>query len=108
MRRSGAPHHHSCVNFFRYTWCPSLRSSSSTRPTCDTLLSEVVLIIGSAIVPSSPAKSWNFVILRTEIVEFLTFDVRIADFVTFGAQILEFVIVSSCEVVQGRLLVVEN
>ena len=78
------------------------------RPTCDTLLSEVVLIIASAIVPSSPAKSWNFVTLGIKIVEFLTFDVQIADLVTFGAQILEFVIVSSCEVVQGRLLVAEK
>ena len=45
MRRPGAPHHHSCVNFFRYTWCPLLRSSSSMRSTCDTLLAEVALII---------------------------------------------------------------
>ena len=66
------------------------------------------LIIASAIVPSSPAKSWIFVILGNKIEEFLTLDVRIADFVTFGAQIIEFVIVSSRKVVQGHLLVVEN
>ena len=49
MRRRGAPHHHSCVNVFRYTWCLLLRSSSSVRSICDTLLAEVSLIIAVAL-----------------------------------------------------------